>query len=203
MWWQVDVVARPGGGIGSSLITHTITSVIDAKTTEYQRRCYQSRRTWPNTRCFDHCSRKTMTNPKGDLIDYCRANGLGTPSFETAAKGPEHSPIFATRIVMGDEVWGEGRARTKKDAERSAALMALDNLAAGTPITEGSTTAVAAVADEAIEDSAWPIFPEVLAEVLRVANSRVDVSKRGTAGADEVRQLSLELYKSLLDDLGH
>jgi ribonuclease III len=143
---------------------------------------------------------RKMTNPKGDLIDYCRANGLGTPSFETAAKGPEHSPTFATRVLMGSEVWGEGQARTKKDAERSAALMALDNMAAGTPVTEASSITAALAASE---DSAWPIFPEVLAEVLRVANSRVDVSKRGTVGVDEVRQLSLELYKSLLDDLGH
>ena len=53
-----------------------------------------------------------MTNPKGDLIEYCRTNGLGTPSFETNAAGPEHQPVFTTQIVIANQVWANAEART-------------------------------------------------------------------------------------------
>jgi ribonuclease III len=154
-----------------------------------------------------------MTNPKGDLIDYCRNNDLGVPSFDTRASGPEHSPTFITRVVVGGQLWAEGKARTKRDAERNAALLALDNLAAGTPDAASSDDLDARSAHDRNPDDppppqtpdqeAWPIYPEVLAETLRVANSRLDVSKRGASGVEEVRQLTVELYKSLLEDLGH
>ena len=52
------------------------------------------------------------------------------------------------------------------------------------------------------EEGPWPIFPEVLAKALEVANARVDADKRGEDAVREVGSLALELYKDLLEDLG-
>jgi hypothetical protein len=159
-----------------------------------------------------------MTNPKGDLIEYCRANGLGTPGFETNASGPEHQPVFTTSVVISDQVWASAQARTKRDAEKAAAAMALEALEQGEPVAAlvaGDTatnvshapelpTILKLEPDDDFEDEEgpWPIFPEVLAKALEVANARVDAGKRGEDAVREVGSLALELYKDLLEDLG-
>jgi ribonuclease III len=156
----------------------------------------------------------SMTNPKGDLIEYCRANGLGTPSFETNANGPEHQPVFTTQVVIANQVWATAEARTKRDAEKVAAAMALESLEQGEPVaasvedlphTAGLPTILKLEPDDTddFEDEGpWPIFPEVLAKALEVANARVDAGKRGEDAVREVGSLALELYKDLLEDLG-
>ena len=155
-----------------------------------------------------------MTNPKGDLIEYCRVNGLGAPGFETIASGPEHQPMFTTQIVISDRVWASAQARTKRDAEKAAAALALEALGQGEPVAgtepvgDGDPDALPTVVrlepedtDDSLDDP-WPIFPEVLAKALEVANARVDAGKRGEAAVREVGALALELYKDLLEDLG-
>lgn len=155
-----------------------------------------------------------MTNPKGDLIEYCRANGLGTPGFETTASGPEHQPVFTTSVVISDQVWASAQARTKRDAEKAAAATALLALEQGEPVAEQAHDAPDAPelptilklepedTDDFEDEGPWPIFPEVLAKALEVANSRVDAGKRGEVAVREVGSLALELYKDLLEDLG-
>ncbi len=153
-----------------------------------------------------------MTNPKGDLIEYCRVNGLSAPGFETIASGPEHQPVFTTQIVISDRVWASAQARTKRDAEKAAAALALGALEQGEPVagTEpvGQTDPDALPTVVRLEpegedfEDPWPIFPEVLAKALEVANARVDAGKRGEAAVREVGELALELYKDLLEDLG-
>jgi ribonuclease III len=155
-----------------------------------------------------------MTNPKGDLIEYCRANGLGTPSFETNANGPEHQPVFTTQVVIANQVWATAEARTKRDAEKVAAAMALESLEQGEPATAPVGEASHATdlptilkfepddTDDFDDEGPWPIFPEVLAKALEVANARVDAGKRGEDAVREVGSLALELYKDLLEDLG-
>jgi ribonuclease III len=56
--------------------------------------------------------------------------------------------------------------------------------------------------DDVEDEGPWPIFPEVLAKALEVANARVDAGKRGEDAVREVGSLALELYKDLLEDLG-
>jgi ribonuclease III len=154
-----------------------------------------------------------MTNPKGDLIEYCRANGLGTPSFETNANGPEHQPVFTTQIVIANQVWATAEARTKRDAEKAAATIALESLEQGEPVvgeTAGTSPGLPTVLklepnstdDFEDDEGPWPIFPEVLAKALEVANTRVDAGKRGEDAVREIGSLALELYKDLLEDLG-
>jgi ribonuclease III len=151
-----------------------------------------------------------MTNPKGDLIEYCRANGLGTPIFETNANGPEHQPVFSTQIVIANQVWATAEARTKRDAEKAAAAVALESLEQGEPVVTDSPNAPELPTvlklelndTDDFDEGPWPIFPEVLAKALEVANARVDAGKRGEDAVREVGSLALELYKDLLEDLG-
>jgi ribonuclease-3 len=135
-----------------------------------------------------------MTNPKGDLIEHCRTNGLAVPAFETSASGPEHEPVFTTEVLVAGRVVASKQGRNKRESERAAAEAALENL------RHTQETASAEGSDD--EDGPWPIFPDVLVESLAIANSRVDPSRRGAQGVEEVRRLALDLYKGLLADLG-
>ncbi len=165
-----------------------------------------------------------MTNPKGDLIEYCRVQGLGTPNFETIASGPEHQPIFTCEIVISDQVWGTAQARTKRDAEKLAAAQALTSLEQGNPVPNAPVSSRASnwtvnsgqvmdshdlnndldsdLDDDLDEEGPWPIFPEVLSRCLEIANGRVDQTRTGAQAVDEIKRLSLELYKGVLEELG-
>ena len=131
-------------------------------------------------------------NPKGDLIEYCKRNGLETPVFETRATGPEHQPTFESDVMISSTIWATSTGRTKREAEKAAAQQTLANLEHNDPGAQ----------DLDLEPNPWPIFPEVLAQCLTVANARVEISKRGQAATLEIRDLALELYKGLLTDLG-
>jgi ribonuclease-3 len=73
----------------------------------------------------------------------------------------------------------------------------------GTPASEAHE---ADEADEADDDAAfagpWPMFDDLLASVLGVAERRVSVELRGDAARVAIRDFSLTLYKELLADLG-
>jgi ribonuclease III len=131
-------------------------------------------------------------NSKGDLIEFCKRNGLETPVFETKATGPEHQPTFESSVLISSTIWATSTGRTKREAEKAAAQQTLENLEHNDPGAHNLD----------LEPNPWPIFPEVLAQCLNVANARVEISKRGQAATLEIRDLALELYKGLLTDLG-
>jgi hypothetical protein len=139
-----------------------------------------------------------MANPKGELLERTGREGLGKADFKTKMTGPEHEPNFHTEIVVGGHVVGSGEGTTKKSAEKRAAEAALlylnetDNLT-NLPSEETS--------DEPF-DGPYPIFQRVLAETLRVANTRVDAKLKGEAALEQVRDLALKLYKETLLNLG-
>lgn len=56
--------------------------------------------------------------------------------------------------------------------------------------------------DEAPFAGPWPMFDDLLASVLAVAERRVSVELRGDAARAAIRDFSLTLYKELLSDLG-
>ena len=150
-----------------------------------------------------------MTNAKGDLIDACRVRGLPAPVFETSAAGPEHEPTFQCEVSVPGVLTARGAARTKRDAERSAAAAAMKLIGEAPEAAPPAKLSAAAPSEPSFEEmpdefdddeGPWPVFPEILAECLRVANSRVP--GQTSAGLHEVRDLALELYKGLLEDLG-
>jgi ribonuclease III len=147
----------------------------------------------------------TVTNPKGDLIDYCRMHRLGSPVFESHQEGPEHQPTFSCDVLIQEQVYATGQGRTKRDAEKAAATLALAALHAN-PLegdAEPEPVKVARVAHEDEDDEGpWPIFPEVLGKCLEVANSRVVAGVTGIKAIEEIRELTLELYQGLLEELG-
>jgi ribonuclease III len=146
-----------------------------------------------------------MTNPKGDLIDHCRMHRLGSPVFESHQEGPEHQPTFSCDVLIQEQVYATGQGRTKRDAEKAAATLALAALQAN-PLegdAEPEPVKVARVAHEDEDDEGpWPIFPEVLGKCIEVANARVAAGATGIKAMEEIRELTLELYQGLLEELG-
>lgn len=49
-----------------------------------------------------------------------------TPRYDMiASEGPDHAKVFTVQVVVGDEVWGEGRGMSKQHAAQAAAAAAL------------------------------------------------------------------------------
>lgn len=146
-----------------------------------------------------------MVHPKGALIERCKRLGLAKPRFKTTNTGPEHEPTFVSDVLIGGEVYGTGQGSNKRDAERRASEEALQHLdneqTTSTPSENGAPSARSVDTAEAFEGP-WPIFPEVLAGSLAVANSRIDTALRGEEAAEEVKNLALKIYKESLESLG-
>jgi hypothetical protein len=112
--------------------------------------------------------------------------------------------------VISDQVWGTAQARTKRDAEKHAAAQALAALEQGHPVSNAPVSSRAMdpgdlnhdLDDDLDEEGPWPIFPEVLSRCLEIANGRVDQARTGAQAVDEIKRLSLELYKGMLEELG-
>ena len=65
-------------------------------------------------------------NAKGDLQEYCQANGLGIAEYRlTGRSGADHAPSFTVCVYVDGKMIAEGRGGRKKDAERDAAKSAL------------------------------------------------------------------------------
>jgi len=67
-------------------------------------------------------------NPKGDLQEYAQQNGFPIPRYvllETT--GPEHDRRFTLEVMLNDRSWS-ATATSKRDAERKAAILALNDL---------------------------------------------------------------------------
>nr|WP_281377080.1 putative dsRNA-binding protein [Deinobacterium chartae] len=142
------------------------------------------------------------------MIEFCRSHHLRPPKFETRGTGPEHEPLFITDVLIGDEVKATGQGHSKRDSERTAALLALEVMyeAYGLPPekkeAEGAQRAPAQGGARTRDLESWPIYAGVLAQALSVANARVDAGRRGPDAVDMVRRLTVDLYKGLLEDLG-
>lgn len=66
-------------------------------------------------------------DPKSLLQEQVQAEGLPAPTYRVkATKGPQHDPLFEVEVLVGEEVRGTGEGRSKRVAERAAALDALN-----------------------------------------------------------------------------
>lgn len=69
-----------------------------------------------------------QSNPKGDLQEYAQSHGFGVPAYETIeTTGPEHARIFTLKVASCGKTW-KASAGSKREAEREAALQALEEL---------------------------------------------------------------------------
>lgn len=65
---------------------------------------------------------------KTRLQELVQKNLKQTPKYEVIAEeGPPHDRIFAVCVKVQDEVWAQGRGRSKKIAEQLAAQSAIEN----------------------------------------------------------------------------
>jgi ribonuclease-3 len=72
---------------------------------------------------------KTKDNFKAVLQELTQAEGDGLPVYRTVSEsGPSHNKTFYIEVLINQEVVGHGSGKTKKEAQQSAAKMALDVL---------------------------------------------------------------------------
>ena len=68
------------------------------------------------------------SNPKGDLQEYAQSHGFGIPVYETTeTAGPEHDRVFTLKVTACGKTWNAS-ASSKREAERLAALKALEDV---------------------------------------------------------------------------
>jgi ribonuclease-3 len=70
---------------------------------------------------------------KTSLQEVAAAAGLGLPEYRVTDVGPDHAKEFSARVVVGEEVLGEGHGRSKKVAEQQAAAAAYARIRADHP----------------------------------------------------------------------
>lgn len=68
-------------------------------------------------------------NYKSQLLEHAQANKLNVPVYQiTNEEGPHHDKTFTAQVIIGDKVLGEGKGKSKKEAEQNAARVALRKL---------------------------------------------------------------------------
>lgn len=79
-----------------------------------------------------------LEDPGGDfksqLQEIMQQREKRLPRYRiTSAEGPDHAKAYLAIVEIGGSVLGEGRGKSKKEAEQAAAEAALERLGAGTP----------------------------------------------------------------------
>lgn len=65
-------------------------------------------------------------NYKSQLLEYAQANKLAIPVYQIVSEeGPHHDKTFTAEVIVGEKVLGEGKGKSKKEAEQNAAQVAL------------------------------------------------------------------------------
>jgi ribonuclease-3 len=73
--------------------------------------------------------RLAMRDPKSALQERVQAEGSAAPWYRVVAtRGPQHDQMFEVEVLVGDQVRGRGEGRSKRLAERAAALAAISAL---------------------------------------------------------------------------
>ena len=58
---------------------------------------------------------------KTSLQELAADSGLGVPEYVIAGTGPDHERTFTAQVRVGDQMYGQGVGRSKKEAEQQAA----------------------------------------------------------------------------------
>jgi ribonuclease III len=75
---------------------------------------------------MQEAARLGTRDPKSLLQEQVQARGLAAPTYRVRGmRGPQHDPTFEVEVIVGDVVAGLGEGRSKRVAERAAALAAL------------------------------------------------------------------------------
>lgn len=72
---------------------------------------------------------RSVCDYKGQLQQHLKTAGSAGPQYRLVEEsGPDHNKTFRVCVYIGDEPWGEGVGRTKKEAEQIAARSTYETL---------------------------------------------------------------------------
>ena len=111
-----------GGRDKSSILADTLEAVIGAVYLEHGLAAAEA----VVHRLFDPLVEHASTLGAGldwktSLQELTAALALGVPEYAVEEAGPDHAKVFRARVMLVDEVWGEGEGSSKKEAEQQAA----------------------------------------------------------------------------------
>jgi ribonuclease-3 len=86
---------------------------------------------------------------KTSLQELSAERGLGVPDYVIESDGPDHMKTFTAQVRVGDQLYGRGIGRSKKEAEQLAAETAYGEIFAAASIND---PAAAAVTDEVTKE---------------------------------------------------
>jgi ribonuclease-3 len=68
-------------------------------------------------------------NFKSMLLEHTQGMGSGHPRYQVQEEeGPDHDKVFGVAVTITGETLGNGRGRSKKEAQQNAARDALQRL---------------------------------------------------------------------------
>ncbi len=85
---------------------------------------------------------------KTSLQELTAEHSLGVPEYVIEDDGPDHMKTFTAQVRVGEQLYGNGLGRSKKEAEQAAAETAYGELAPGLGVFDAPpATASAEAAD--------------------------------------------------------
>jgi len=70
-----------------------------------------------------------LRDPRGILQEWLQAHSGEIPQYKyLSTEGPAHNKVFGVELIIGGEVVAEGKGKSKKDACRDAAAIALKKI---------------------------------------------------------------------------
>jgi ribonuclease-3 len=91
---------------------------------------------------------------KTSLQELSAEHGLGVPEYIIADEGPDHMKTFTAQVRVGEQRYGNGVGRSKKEAEQAAAETAYGELAESLGVSDPVANGVADKIAETIGDPA-------------------------------------------------
>jgi ribonuclease-3 len=88
---------------------------------------------------------------KTSLQELSAERGLGVPDYVIASEGPDHMKTFTAQVRVGDQLYGHGIGRSKKEAEQLAAETAYGEIYEAAAVSD---PAAAAMTDEVAREMA-------------------------------------------------
>ncbi len=79
---------------------------------------------------------------KTSLQELSAEHGLGVPDYVIEDEGPDHMKTFTAQVRVGDDLYGNGVGRSKKEAEQAAAETAYSEIAAKLGVVDIATADV-------------------------------------------------------------
>jgi ribonuclease-3 len=72
----------------------------------------------------DAATRGAGLDWKTSLQEIASLGGHGVPAYEVTESGPDHAKTFSATVLLGEQTYGPGTGRNKKEAEQKAAALA-------------------------------------------------------------------------------